>query len=44
MIEGQKALLAEAYREIDRIAELGRIRLQSVTAGLPGPLWSVVLV
>lgn len=44
MTEGQKALLAEAYREIDRIVELGRIRLQSVTAGLPGPLWSVVLV
>jgi len=44
MTEGQKALLAEAYREFDRIVELGRIRLQSVTAGLPGPLWSVVLV
>jgi hypothetical protein len=44
MTEGQKALLSEAYREFDRIVELGRIRLQSVTAGLPGPLWSVVLV
>jgi len=42
--EGQKALHAEAYREFDRIVELGRIRLQSVTAGLPAPLWSAVLV
>ena len=42
--EGQKALHAEAYREFDRIVELRRIRLQSVTAGLPSPLWSVVLI
>ena len=42
--EGQKALEAQAYREFDRIVELGRIRLQSVTAGLPPPMWSVVLV
>ena len=42
--EGQKALLAQTYREFDRIVELGRIRSQSVTAALPAPLWSVVLV
>jgi hypothetical protein len=42
--EGQKALHAQTYRELDRIVELGRIRLQGVTAGLPAPLWSVVLV
>jgi hypothetical protein len=42
--EGQKILHAEAYRGFDRIVELRRIRLRSVVAGLPGPLWSVVLV
>lgn len=42
--EGQKALHAQAYREFDRIVELGRIRLKSVTDGLPAPLWSVVLL
>jgi hypothetical protein len=42
--EGQKTLLAEAYREFDRIVELRRIRLKSVVAGLPAPMWSVVLV
>jgi hypothetical protein len=42
--EGQKTLHAEAYREFDRIVELRRNRLRSVLAGLPAPLWSVVLV
>ena len=42
--EGQKTRYAEAYREFDRIVELRRIRLKSVVAGLPMPLWSVVLV
>jgi hypothetical protein len=42
--EGQKTLLAVAYREFDRIVELRRMRLQSVVTGLPSPLWSVVLV
>jgi hypothetical protein len=42
--ESQKTLHAEAYREFDRLVELRRIRLNSVVAGLPAPLWSVVLV
>ena len=42
--EGQKTRYAETYREFDRIVELRRIRLKSVVAGLPMPLWSVVLV
>ena len=42
--EGQKTLLAVAYREFDRVLELRRMRFQSVVAGLPSPLWSVVLV
>ena len=42
--EGQKTLHAEAYRQFDRVVELRRIRLRSVLAGLPAPLWSVVLV
>ena len=42
--ESQKTLHAEAYREFDRLVELRRIRLKSVVAGLPAPLWSVVLV
>ena len=42
--EGQKTLLAAAYREFDRILELRRMRLQSVVTGLPSPLWSVVLI
>ncbi|HEY0793236.1 MAG TPA: DUF4239 domain-containing protein [Chthoniobacterales bacterium] len=42
--EGQKTLHAEAYRVFDRIVELRRIRLRNVSAGLPGPLWSVVLI
>ena len=42
--EGQKTLHAEAYREFDRIVELRRMRLKSVAAGLPAPLWSVVLI
>ena len=42
--EGQKTLHAEAYREFDRIVELRRTRLRSVAAGLPAPLWYVLLV
>jgi hypothetical protein len=44
LTEGQKILHAEAYRGFDRIVELRRIRLRSVVAGLPGPLWAVVLI
>ena len=42
--EGQKTLHAEAYREFSRIVELRRTRLKSVGAGLPMPLWYVLLV
>lgn len=42
--EGQKTLHAEAYREFSRLVELRRMRLKSVTAGLPGSLWAVLLV
>jgi hypothetical protein len=42
--EGQKTLHADADREFSRIVELRRTRLKSVTAGLPMPLWSVLLV
>ncbi len=42
--EGRKTRYAGAYREFDRIVELRRIRLKSVVAGLPMPLWFVVLV
>jgi len=42
--ENQKTLYAEAYREFDRIVELRRIRLRSVVASLPAPLWSVLLI
>jgi hypothetical protein len=41
---GQQAKHAEALREFNRLVELRRARLQAVTAGLPGPLWWVVVV
>jgi hypothetical protein len=44
LTEGQKTVYAEAYRHFDRIVELRRMRLKSVVAGLPAPLWSVVLL
>jgi hypothetical protein len=40
--EGQKALYAEALRGFNQIAELRGRRLQSVRAGLPGWLWTIV--
>jgi hypothetical protein len=42
--EGQKTLHAEAYREFDRVVELRRFRLNSVTGGLPALMWCVLLV
>jgi hypothetical protein len=41
--EGQKTLHADAYREFSRIVELRRMRLKSVTGGLPASLWAVLL-
>ena len=42
--EGQKTLAADAYREFSRLIELRRMRLKSVTGGLPASLWSVLLI
>src|SRR5271165_6883490 len=42
--EGQKVIYAEAYQGFNRIAELRGRRLQSVRAGLPEPLWTIVLI
>lgn len=42
--EGQRAICAEAYRVLNRVADLRGRRLQSVHGGLAGPLWVVVLV
>ena len=42
--ESQKVLLAEAHRELSRLIELRRLRLKTVTAGLPASLWVVLLV
>ena len=41
---GQKAIYAETYRGFNMVAELRGRRLQGVRAGLPGPLWTIVLV
>ena len=41
--EGQKALYSQAYAGFNRLADLRGRRLQSVRAGLSGPLWAVVL-
>jgi hypothetical protein len=41
--EGQKALYAEALHGFNQVAELRGRRLQSVRAGLPGWLWTIVL-
>jgi hypothetical protein len=42
--ESQKVIYAEAYQGFNRIAELRGRRLQSVRAGLPEPLWTIVLI
>jgi Protein of unknown function (DUF4239) len=41
--EGQKALHAVALSEFSEMIKARRLRLQSVTAGLPANLWSVVI-
>jgi hypothetical protein len=41
--EGQKILHADAYQQFSRLIELRRMRLKSVTAGLPASLWLVLL-
>jgi hypothetical protein len=42
--ETQKIVHAEAYRQFNALVERRRARLDSVTAGLPGPLWAMVLI
>lgn len=42
--EGQKALYTESYRGLNMVAQLRGRRLQGVRTGLPGPLWTIVLV
>jgi Protein of unknown function (DUF4239) len=41
--ERQKILAAEAYKTFNELTESRRIRLNSVTAEMPGPLWALVL-
>lgn len=42
--ETQKIVHAEAYAQFNALVERRRSRLDSVTAGLPGPLWAMVLI
>jgi hypothetical protein len=42
--EGEKILSAEALREFDRVEELRRLRLQSVSSGLPAAMWAVIII
>ncbi len=42
--ETQKIVHAEAYRQFNTLVERRRGRLDSVNAGLPGPLWAMVLI
>jgi Protein of unknown function (DUF4239) len=41
--ERQKILAAESYRTFNDLTESRRARLNSVTAEMPGPLWTLVL-
>ncbi len=42
--ETEKIVHAEAYTQFNTLVEKRRGRLDSVTAGLPGPLWAMVLI
>jgi Protein of unknown function (DUF4239) len=42
--EREKILAAEAYRAFNELTESRRARLNSVTAEMPGPLWTLVMV
>jgi hypothetical protein len=42
--ETQKIVHAEAYAQFNTLVGRRRGRLDSVTAGLPGPLWAMVLI
>jgi hypothetical protein len=42
--ERQKILAAEAYHAFNELTESRRARLNSVTAEMPGPLWTLVIL
>lgn len=42
--EGQRILVAEAFRQYNALVQRRRARLLSVTAGLPSSLWALVFV
>ena len=42
--EGQKARYQETLRAYNALVNARRLRLDSVTSGLPGPMWAVILV
>ena len=42
--EREKIVHADILRSLDSVVELRRLRLQSVSTGLPASLWSVVLI
>jgi hypothetical protein len=42
--EGQKLLHAEALRAYNNMIQARRLRLDAVSTGLPGVMWTVVLV
>ena len=42
--ERQKIIAAETYREFNDLTASRRARLDSVTAEMPGPLWTLVIV
>ena len=42
--EGQKAIHQETLSSYDALVHARRLRLDSVTSALPGPMWAVVLV
>jgi hypothetical protein len=42
--EGEKIVHAEALRQFNRLIELRRLRLQSVTNGLPETMYMVIII
>ena len=42
--EGQKALHTETLRGFDALIHARRLRLDSISSGLPRPMWAVVVV
>ncbi len=42
--QGQMAMHQEAIRQINNVIELRRLRLQSITSGLPATVWYVLII